>query len=60
MRDTSRIALRYVDSFGKPTEVYPYNPNGSICGYTGFTTTDGRATIMMPHPERAFRSVQLS
>lgn len=60
MRDSSRIALRYVDTFGKPTEVYPYNPNGSICGYTGFTTTDGRATIMMPHPERAFRSVQLS
>lgn len=58
--DSSRIALRYVDSFGKATEKYPYNPNGSINGYTGFTSTDGRATIMMPHPERAFRSVQLS
>ncbi len=51
---------RYVDSHGQATEVYPYNPNGSVGGVNAFTTTDGRATIMMPHPERAFRTVQLS
>ena len=51
---------RFVDNFGKPTEVYPANPNGSPNGLTGYTTSDGRATIMMPHPERAFRSAQLS
>ena len=51
---------RYVDSNGEPTEVYPYNPNGSVNGINAFTSADGRATIMMPHPERAFRTVQLS
>jgi phosphoribosylformylglycinamidine synthase len=53
-------AARYVDNRGLPTERYPYNPNGSVGGETAFTTTDGRATIMMPHPERGFRSCQLS
>ncbi len=52
--------LRYVDGHGAATERYPWNPNGSAGGLTGFTTPDGRATIMMPHPERGFRSVQLS
>jgi phosphoribosylformylglycinamidine synthase len=54
------VALRYVDNHGLPTGRYPFNPNGSPGGITGLTTTDGRVTIMMPHPERAFRSVQLS
>ncbi|MEF3193606.1 MAG: phosphoribosylformylglycinamidine synthase subunit PurQ, partial [Halothiobacillaceae bacterium] len=54
------VALRYVDHYGKPTEVYPFNPNGSAHGMTGFTTEDGRFTIMMPHPERMFRAVQYS
>jgi len=54
------VSVRYVDNCGLPTERYPYNPNGSPCGVTGVTTTDGRVTIMMPHPERAFRAVQLS
>jgi phosphoribosylformylglycinamidine synthase len=54
------LALRYVDHQGKPTEYYPYNPNGSAQGMTGFTTEDGRVTIMMPHPERMFKSWQLS
>ncbi len=58
--DTGLLALRYVDSHGKPTEDYPYNPNGSAFGMTGFTSTDGRATIMMPHPERVFKAWQLS
>lgn len=53
-------ALRYVDGRGQATERYPWNPNGSKGGLTGFTTRDGRATILMPHPERGFRSVQLS
>ncbi|MFZ5755323.1 MAG: phosphoribosylformylglycinamidine synthase [Pseudomonadota bacterium] len=54
------VALRYVDNFGEPTERYPFNPNGSQGGLTGFTTRDGRVTIMMPHPERVFRAVQQS
>ncbi|MDR1994051.1 phosphoribosylformylglycinamidine synthase [Azonexus sp.] len=53
-------AARYVDNKGEPTEVYPYNPNGSPGGLTAVTTADGRFTIMMPHPERVFRSVQMS
>ncbi len=44
----------------RPTEAYPFNPNGSPDGLTGVTTADGRFTIMMPHPERVFRSVQMS
>ncbi|MDR2625279.1 MAG: phosphoribosylformylglycinamidine synthase subunit PurQ, partial [Zoogloeaceae bacterium] len=52
--------LRYVDNRGQATEVYPQNPNGSPGGLTGMTTADGRFTIMMPHPERVFRRVQMS
>ncbi len=55
-----KTALRYVDGRGNATERYPFNPNGTKGGFTGFTTTDGRATIMMPHPERGFRAAQLS
>ena len=53
-------AMRFVDSKGSPTETYPNNPNGSQEGLTAVTTPDGRFTAMMPHPERVFRSVQLS
>jgi phosphoribosylformylglycinamidine synthase len=52
--------LRFVDNRGKPTEQFPLNPNGSADGLTGFTSADGRVTILMPHPERVFRSVQMS
>jgi phosphoribosylformylglycinamidine synthase len=52
--------LHYVDPAGNPTTRYPWNPNGSANGLTGVTTDDGRVTIMMPHPERGFRSIQLS
>ncbi len=54
------IALRFVDNHGKVTKVYPLNPNGSPGGITGLTTPDGRFTILMPHPERVFRTVQNS
>ena len=56
----ARIALRFVDGHGRPTEAYPANPNGSPEGITGLTSRDGRATLMMPHPERVFRSLQMS
>jgi phosphoribosylformylglycinamidine synthase len=54
------VGLRYVDNYGKATEHYPENPNGSPLGITGLTTQDGRFTTMMPHPERVFRAVQHS
>ena len=59
-RTRAIVALRFVDNRGAPTELYPQNPNGSPQGATGFSTQDGRYTIVMPHPERAFRSVQQS
>lgn len=54
------VTLRYVDSRGRKTNIYPANPNGSPLGITGLTTPDGRINIMMPHPERGFRAVQFS
>jgi phosphoribosylformylglycinamidine synthase len=54
------VAARFVDNRGEVTEAYPYNPNGSPQGVTAFTTPDGRFTILMPHPERVFRSVLMS
>ena len=53
------VPLQYVDNYHRVTERYPYNPNGSIHGVASLTTSDGRATILMPHPERAFMSRQL-
>ncbi|NML63520.1 phosphoribosylformylglycinamidine synthase [Massilia sp. RP-1-19] len=60
--DISQVVktLRYVDNRGDATEMYPYNPNGSPAGLTAVTTADGRFTVMMPHAERVFRSVQQS
>ncbi|MGQ9661243.1 MAG: phosphoribosylformylglycinamidine synthase [Kiritimatiellia bacterium] len=55
-----RVVMRFVDNYGRPTERYPYNPNGSPDGIAGVTTRDGRVTILMPHPERGFRAVQMS
>ncbi len=54
------VAMRYVDGSGRATERYPYNPNGSPGGLTAVTTTDGRFTAMMPHPERSTRYVHMS
>jgi phosphoribosylformylglycinamidine synthase len=59
-QEQALVALRFVDNRGAPTETYPANPNGSPAGITGLTTADGRVTILMPHPERLFRSVQQS
>ena len=56
----SLVAMRFVDNYGKVTEHYPANPNGSEKGITALTSSDGRSTIMMPHPERVFRSVNNS
>jgi phosphoribosylformylglycinamidine synthase len=56
----SLVALRYVDGHGAVATTYPQNPNGSPQGIAGMTTPDGRFTICMPHPERAFRTVQHS
>jgi len=53
-----RVALRYVENGGGIAVRYPANPNGSPAGITGLTTSDGRVTIMMPHPERLFRALQ--
>ena len=54
------VTLRFVDNGGQPTDRYPANPNGSADGITGLCTDDGRVMILMPHPERVFRSVQNS
>ncbi len=55
-----QVALRYIENSGEVASRYPANPNGSPDGISGLTTTDGRVTIMMPHPERVFRAVQNS
>jgi phosphoribosylformylglycinamidine synthase len=56
----ARVSLRYIDGDGNVAAHYPSNPNGSPDGITGLTSEDGRATIIMPHPERTPRSVNLS
>ncbi|WP_281559919.1 phosphoribosylformylglycinamidine synthase [Thalassomonas sp. RHCl1] len=55
--ESGSVAMRYINNYGDVTETYPANPNGSVDGITSLTTTDGRVTIMMPHPERVFRTV---
>jgi phosphoribosylformylglycinamidine synthase len=56
----AKVALRFIDGHGRTAASYPTNPNGSPEGITGLTSLDGRATLMMPHPERVHRSLQLS
>jgi phosphoribosylformylglycinamidine synthase len=63
--DNKLVTMRFVapsltSGASTPTELYPFNPNGSPLGITGLTTADGRFSIMMPHPERVYRSVQHS
>ena len=60
IENPSIVCMRYVNNRGEPTDLYPYNPSGSPGGITGLTTPDGRFTIVMPHPERVFRNVQMS
>ncbi|ASW80439.1 phosphoribosylformylglycinamidine synthase [Vibrio anguillarum] len=57
IEQSGTVALRFVDNNGHATQQYPNNPNGSPNAITGLTTQDGRVTIMMPHPERVFRTV---
>jgi phosphoribosylformylglycinamidine synthase len=54
------VALRFIDHHQNVTENYPFNPNGSPGGVTGLCNSDGRVSIMMPHPERVFRAAQMS
>jgi phosphoribosylformylglycinamidine synthase len=58
--DSGLVAARFVNNRHEITEQYPLNPNGSPLGMTALTTTDGRVTIMMPHPERVFRTAAMS
>jgi phosphoribosylformylglycinamidine synthase len=58
VRTEAVVGLRYIDTYGKVTEHYPLNPSGSAQGVAGLTSADGRALIMMPHPERIFLGVQ--
>ncbi len=60
LADGSRLCLRYVDYRGEAASRYPENPNGSPGGSAGFTTDDGRVTILMPHPERVYLRKQYS
>jgi len=59
-RAQAEVALRYIDNYGNIAQRYPDNPNGSTEGICGLTTPDGRATIIMPHPERVARTIQNS
>jgi phosphoribosylformylglycinamidine synthase len=59
-RGAGLVSLRFADGHGEPALRYPENPNGSPDAITAVTTPDGRVTALMPHPERAFRTVQHS
>ncbi|WP_395374372.1 phosphoribosylformylglycinamidine synthase [Marinicella sp. W31] len=56
----AKVAATYVDNHGQNTQLYPFNPNGSDNAVAALSNTAGNALIMMPHPERVFRSVQMS
>ncbi len=60
LQQSGKVALQYIDNHLSVTEQYPANPNGSPAGIAGACSADGRVTIMMPHPERVFRTVQNS
>ena len=60
LQEQQMLSACFVDHYGRPTEQYPLNPNGSLGGATAFCNQDGRFTIMMPHPERVFRTLQHS
>jgi phosphoribosylformylglycinamidine synthase len=54
------VAARYVDGRGEQAAQYPLNPNGSVDAIAGFTSGDGRVTLLLPHPERTLRTANLS
>ena len=56
----AHVAVRYVESDGRVASLYPANPNGSPLGIAGLSSRDGRSTLLMPHPERVHRTVQMS
>ena len=58
--EQNQVFMNFVNSNGNSTEQYPLNPNGSVMGITGVANQDGRVSILMPHPERVFRSIQFS
>ena len=60
LNNSGLVAARFADATGAATQTYPLNPNGSPFAITSVTSSDGRATILMPHPERVFRGVQNS
>ena len=60
LQNKGLVSLRYTDHYGKATDKFPLNPNGSPGGVTSVTTSDGRFTVLMPHPERVFRIPQMS
>jgi len=60
LRQQGQLCAQFTDNRGNATEHYPENPNGSMDGLTAICNTDGRVTLMMPHPERVFRAVQHS
>jgi phosphoribosylformylglycinamidine synthase len=60
LQKAGSINAHFVDHMGQPTEAYPLNPNGSADGICALSSSTGRVTVMMPHPERVFRSVQWS
>ncbi|NKB76727.1 MAG: phosphoribosylformylglycinamidine synthase [Gammaproteobacteria bacterium] len=57
MKNSGQVSMQFVDNYGEDTQTFPFNPNGSASGVTGLTNDDGRFTIMMPHPERIFRTI---
>jgi len=59
-RQQTHIAARYIDGEGSPAQHYPHNPNGSTDAIAGVTSTDGRVTLLMPHPERTLRTLNFS
>mgnify|MGYP003302785844 FL=1 len=56
LRGRNQVRLQFVDNYGERAARYPFNPNGSTEGVTGLCAANGRVTIMMPHPERNFRT----
>jgi len=60
IKDEHLTCMRFIENTAEVANTYPANPNGSPQGLTGFTSRDGRVTILMPHPERLFRQCQFS